>query len=264
MPYFSHNSMPTQMSDGTLVVWHVGLGVPRAPYITGCTDGVTPPSPSPPQPAPKLPSWFPLPFTKDTGGGNWTWQTTNVTTVHPPNDDFHIGNLASHELPNGTVLLSYTVRPFSYAPNATTHPNGFGLAVADSWRGPFRPRFGSWGHPAVQSHGEDSFIWADKRGGFHMIFHLGSNNGAHAYSSDSGWSWSLSKDSRGKQIECYSPSVLDTAGGSRSYGLRQRPALVMGPGGFPVALVTAVGSSMQRGMDRTFTLMQELNLSSVT
>ena len=41
MPYFSHNSMPTQMSDGTLVVWHVGLGVPRAPYISGCTGGVT-------------------------------------------------------------------------------------------------------------------------------------------------------------------------------------------------------------------------------
>ena len=137
MPYFSHNAMPTQMSNGTLVVWHVGRGVPRAPFIAGCTDGVTPvmPSPSPAPKAPTLPSWFPLPFTQDTGGGNWTWQTTNVTTVHPPNDEFHIGNLASHEFSNGTVLLSYTVRPFSYLPNATTHARGFGLAVADSWRG---------------------------------------------------------------------------------------------------------------------------------
>ena len=47
MPYFSHNSMPTQMSDGTLVVWHVGLGVPRAPYISGCTGGVTLPAAPP-------------------------------------------------------------------------------------------------------------------------------------------------------------------------------------------------------------------------
>lgn len=133
MPYFSHNSMPTQMSDGTLVVWHVGLGVPRAPYISGCTGGVTlpaAPSPNPPPPHRMLPSWFPLLFTRDTSKGNWTWRTTNVTTVRPPNDESYIGNLASHEFSNGTLLLSYTVRPFSYTPNETTHVKGVG------WRSP--------------------------------------------------------------------------------------------------------------------------------
>ena len=58
--------------------------------------------------------------------------------------------------------------------------------------------------------------------------------------------------------------MVDTAGGSHSYGLRQRPALVMGPSGAPVALITGVGHAMQRGnMDRTFTLLQALNVSDV-
>lgn len=117
----------------------------------------------------------------------------------------------------------------------------------------------------MKSQGEDSEVWQDRRGGFHMIFHLGSNTGAHAYSSDSGWgSWSLSKDTHGQgnQIECYPSFVVDTAGGSHSYGLRQRPALVMGSAGSPVALITGVGSSEHRGRDRSFTLLQMLNVSS--
>ena len=221
MPYFSHNAMPTQMSDGALVVWHVGLGTPRAVYITGCTNGTTPsaaPSPTPPAPVPKLPSWFPLPYTEQTGDGTWTWQTTNVTTLNPPNDEFHIGNLASHEFSNGTVLLSYTVRSFSYPPNATILARGFGLAVAETWRGPFRPLFGSWGQPAVETRGEDSFLWQDARGNFHMIFHVALNTGGHAYSSD-GWSWTLSKDSEGATIESYSSSVADTGGHQQYYGV---------------------------------------------
>ena len=57
--------------------------------------------------------------------------------------------------------------------------------------------------------------------------------------------------------------MVDTAGGSHSYELLQRPALVMGPDGSPVALITGVGHSENRNMDRTFTLLQSLNVSSL-
>ena len=44
LPVFSHNAIPTQMPDGTVVVWHVGLGTPRLgqQYISDCVNGTTP------------------------------------------------------------------------------------------------------------------------------------------------------------------------------------------------------------------------------
>ena len=48
LPVFSHNAMPALMPDGTVVVWHVGLGTPRLQYISDCVDGTTPPPPGPP------------------------------------------------------------------------------------------------------------------------------------------------------------------------------------------------------------------------
>ena len=62
----------------------------------------------------------------------------------------------------------------------------------------------------MESRGEDSFIWADRCGGLHMIFHLAAATGAHAHSSDSGWTWTLSKDADGESVECWSSGTACT------------------------------------------------------
>jgi hypothetical protein len=122
-------------------------------------------------------------------------------------------------------------------------------------QGPFAPRTGDWGKPIVVTKGEDSFLWRDKRGHFHLIYHTGGAIGGHAYSRDA-WSWTQSTGP-----PAYTATV-DHHAGQTTYASRQRPALVMNGDGQPVALVTGVAGRGHVGVgrDKTFTHLQKLRL----
>ena len=124
--------------------------------------------------------------------------------------------------------------------------------VGPTPHGPFSPRTGDWGVPIVVTHGEDSFLWQDRRGHFHLIFHTGGATGGHAYSRDA-WTWHTSNGT------AYTATVPHHGGVSK-YAMRQRPALVMNGAGQPVALVTGVGLHVGVGRDHTFTHLQKLRL----
>jgi hypothetical protein len=103
----------------------------------------------------------------------------------------------------------------------------------------------------VVTHGEDSFLWQDKRGHFHLIYHTGGATGGHAFSRDA-WHWRKSKG------DSYTATVAHH-GGHVTYGGRQRPALVMNEQKEPVALVTGVEPGGTQH-DHTFTHLQKLRL----
>ena len=137
LPYFSHNAMPYTLPNGTVVVYHVGLGTPRGlngTHFTNCVGGVTPATDGNFSSSP-LKSWAPLPYTDDAGAaGNWSWGYANMTVGVAPGvaslgGDGHIGNLGPLSFPNGTTLLSYTIRGGEFK-------QSFGLAVGATPHGP--------------------------------------------------------------------------------------------------------------------------------
>jgi hypothetical protein len=130
LPYFAHNAMPHTLPNGTVVVYHVGLGTPRGvngTHFTNCKGGVTPQADANFTTAPLKP-WAPLPYSDDAANDrNWTWRYANMTVASAPGTDSlggdgHIGNLGPLTFPNGTTLLSYTIRGGAFK-------QSFGLAV---------------------------------------------------------------------------------------------------------------------------------------
>lgn len=253
MPWFSHNAMPYALPNGSVVVYHVGLGTPRGAngsHFTNCRDGVTPAEDATFTSLPLAP-WAPLPYTDDASNdGNWSWRFANMTlapgSAAASGGDGHIGNLGPLTFANGTTLLSYTIRsgPFKQS---------FGLAVGDTPHGPFAPRItGNWSLPVVVTHGEDSFLWRDRRGHYHLLYHTGGATGGHAFSRDA-HTWTQSAG------DAYTATV-GHHGGATKYAMRQRPALVRNGNGQLVALVTGVGLHVGVEHDRTFTHLQKLRL----
>ena len=182
-----------------------GLGTPRGAngsHVTDCYNGTTPWADTNMTTLPLKP-WAPLPFTDDdANAGNWTWRQANMTLADAPGvpalgGDGHIGNLGPLTFSNGTTLLSYTIRSGQFK-------QSFGLAVGSTPHGPFAPRTGDWGAPVVTTHGEDSFLWQDKRGNFHLLYHVGGATGGHAFSRDA-WSW------RQSQGQAYTATVSSPA-----------------------------------------------------
>ena len=142
-------------------------------------------------------------------------------------------------------MLLQTLRP--------PDPGGFNLAVAPTPQGPFRPVGGSWHYQSINTSSlpfnhvghskyaecEDGFVWVNKRGEFHAVFHCYTDGGqpdmgGHAFSSDEGHTWTY-------QAERPWTNVVQHEDGTHiNYYQRQRPHLVLDNDGAILALVTGV------------------------
>lgn len=174
-------------------------------------------------------------------------------------------------------------------PTAAFHPNGTIFAVcgngatltsAPTWDaewGPQRPI-------GTPTHWEDPTLWFDRRGHWHILFHVYAlepfhaheeRYGGHAFSRD-GMRWTFSK------VEPFNGTVHFTDGTIKRFSTRERPQLVFSRGDFnrttPRGLITAVSpqpigptcdSCSQQacsqckvtpGRDWTFTLYQPLDV----
>ena len=93
-------------------------------------------------------------------------------------------NPSAYFYDNGTVLLAYRY--------SNSDGEQLVFATADNWTGPYQV-INALPFPI---NGEDPYLYRDKRGNFHIIFHLFNYNLStvgHAYSTD-GVSWTFTKE----------------------------------------------------------------------
>ena len=145
-------------------------------------------------------------------------------------------NPSPHILKNGTVLLA-----FRYALKGLPETNG--LAVADSWRGPYS--LVSAAAAPVPENSEDPFLFANSRG-LHMIYHCyrGARNppnetGCHAYSADGGAKWTVSP------YPVYNTTVPMQNGATQNFDYRERPEILFNKDGTPQFLLTGVETGLK-------------------
>jgi len=131
----------------------------------------------------------------------------------------------------------------------TESPNEYlGLAYADSWKSEFVNVVG----PIVDHIGEDPYIYKDKRGNYHIVYHdmQGSDLGGHAFSQD-GKKW------YNGNVPCYTGEIRFEDGTSKKFKKRQRPQLIV-QDGIPLYLYTGVTPGGYTG-DYSYTFAQEFN-----
>ena len=130
------------------------------------------------------------------------------------------------------------------------HTVGFFLARAPDVTGPYEPVSGDW-HKTTITWPQDSksirpactdpFIWRDRRGAFHSVFHCRnwyaaspSDAGGHAFSAD-GVHWTLAAE------PAWNTTVFHTDGTNTTFFHRERPQVYINPTtGSPAALFNGV------------------------
>eukprot|EP01065_Artemidia_motanka_P026832 TRINITY_DN32069_c0_g1_i1.p1 TRINITY_DN32069_c0_g1~~TRINITY_DN32069_c0_g1_i1.p1 ORF type:complete len:375 (+),score=113.86 TRINITY_DN32069_c0_g1_i1:52-1125(+) len=157
------------------------------------------------------------------GGGLWKYHFPEYTADMSP--FLPLRNPSPLVLPNGTVLLAFR---YNHVSPHIGESNG--IAVADSWRGPYR-LVSANATPAEQA--EDPFLFSNGRG-YHLVYHCyrGDVSGCHSYSPDA-VTWTVSPNA------AYTKQVAWRNGTTRMYDYRERPEIVF-DGSAPVRLVTGV------------------------
>jgi len=157
--------------------------------------------------------------------------------------------------PNGPWVPSPTSPDGCNNPAPAFHPNGtlfvvcdhISMTYASSWNGTWSPKR-IMGHPHDdrQRHWEDPFLWFDRRGNWHVMYHvyclLPYSSGkecysGHAYSED-GLYWIFSP------IEPFNGTIRFVDGSSRQFSTRERSHLVFSDEKrtTPIAVITGVSS----------------------
>jgi len=252
VPAWSHNPIVVKAPDGTLIMYHIGNGKPHGQFYN-CTppDGTSqcgfifpcnPPSTSEIRKidTPKA-NFLPMSIATSFDG---PWKNYSASISGPWSN-----NPAPHIFPNGTVFV-------------ILNDDGMTMVRADSWRGPYN--FYSSG---ACGGGEDPFLYLDKRGNFHCLYHRSPWNNpsiaiGHAFSADEGKSWKVSSNAA-----C--GSTVEYEGGKTVvFGKRERPHLYFDKNGNPTHIITGVcvNSDYEKcdrnyspgHFDYTFTFVQRL------
>ena len=257
MPPFSHNPTAVRAPDGTVLIYHIGCGTLNkgiTPCLD-CTNGASGKS------------------CKGTGEAvacNTT--TTNIlylnasTQSSDPTLKGPWNQLNAPFTPSPTMGSPYQVDN----PTVTFFQNGSllmlgrggdlhheaqsdGVITAQSWRGPYimHTKVGDAQSPEV----EDPFVWQDKRGNFHALFHKFTdehpNCGGHAFSTD-GFTWTMTSEA------AYTTTVQTADGVNHTFTRRERPHLLF-TGTQPIMLFTSLTNWGKAGADDSaFTFAHEL------
>lgn len=187
---------------------------------------------------------------------------------------------------DGTAWVNYVLRGEH---NVTGRGGyGFGLAKAPHWSGPYSPVAATgqepyWDAPVLasartpQQNCEDSTLYRDRRGDFHMLFHYfgladdHGDHGGHAHAQADGTRWQFSEGHAWN----LTMEFKDSEPAAR-YGYRQRPHVVLSPEGELTQLITGVVWDSSRPYpaectkctgtrgpcDRAWTVMQPLRTAT--
>mmetsp|Transcript_11994 Transcript_11994/g.19060 ORF Transcript_11994/g.19060 Transcript_11994/m.19060 type:complete len:447 (+) Transcript_11994:173-1513(+) len=162
---------------------------------------------------------FPISFSDNIEG---PWEL-----YHAP-IDFNVGGNANPSpivLENGTVIMVFNA-------------NNMSLAVADSWKGPYKLR-----STGACANGEDPFLYVDKRGNFHCLSHAAPfkdafHSIAHSFSSD-GLHWT-------KTEKAVAGAVVEFEGNRTVvFSKRERPKLIFDENKEITHLITGVAMTGQ-------------------
>ena len=228
----------------------------------------------------------------------------NGTAASRPNPDpplVHAGFLHHSPSPSGPWTAAATSPPPDPSgaacnmPSIAIHPNGTLFAVCDNgrslthvtetnvppWDAAWAPQMPLYPPGKDNLRWEDPVLWFDRRGNWHILFHVFSHSGnwsvnrysGHGYSRD-GLSWDYS------DVEPFDGMVDFTDGTSMTYSTRERPHLLFEDPAArttPVAVVSAVSAvpagavcetchlrgqchscKLTHGRDWTYTVLQPL------
>lgn len=260
LPPFAHNPTLHATANGSLVVAHIGEGVPYHPRVN-CTNGTTPwampahVAAQPPQlgtPGTILPppnflflpggdpgaadaEWLALP----SSGGSWA-ANNPALLIHA--DD--------------SALLVYKVH--------CACPGGcfcaqFGVAVAPHWSGPYTDT------GLIDVYGEDAYVWKDPAGvpggGYHMLFQGGSyapiypsySGHFHTAASADGLSWIVDASA-----VVFNASIPLVDGSVLQLTRRERHQVLFDARGAPSHLFNGVMAPQGAGGDASFTAVQPI------
>ena len=253
---FAHNAACMDARPGggpACILLHIGSGThdeAKHPIWKDCTGGFSPSSP-PPAPAPFAtvaaaagPVMTPV-MEKFAVGEAWTNETLTCAADAAGSTACTFDNPSGWVDADGTAWINYVQRgKHGESHNITGRGGyGFGLAKAPRWQGPYTPvaRPGLkayWDAPVLPSAGtplqncEDSVIYRDSRGDFHMLFHYfglapdHGDHGGHAHASASGDDWEFTVGHAWNLTVPFD----DTTEAAAQYGYRQRPHIVMNDG----------------------------------
>jgi len=249
LPYFAHGPTIHQISDGTFLLLHLGCSTPDhpAPDHPPCEcpwhNGTSPGSQNYPMRPLACGSDYISLNTATSISGPWTTIGQKNPKVSWASGTTNPGLFVYS---NGSYLMAYRG---NLKTDKFRSPNErLGLASASSWKSEF---VDSRTAPIFPHQGEDPYIYQDKRGNFHIIFHDmdGSDRGGHGYSRD-GVTW-YSGD-----VPCYTGEIQFSDGTTKKFRRRQRPQLIVQEG-VPKYLYTGVTPGGDSG-DYSWTFAQEI------
>eukprot|EP00049_Salpingoeca_infusionum_P011695 m.204046 g.204046 ORF g.204046 m.204046 type:complete len:428 (+) comp15005_c0_seq2:148-1431(+) len=252
----------TQNSTTTFYLFHIGAGDNTSQTVT-CP-------PNPPQPDRATVIGMSSMFRTDIppappANGALYHAATNPSGPWTPHElPFGCNNPAPCLLANGTWFI-------------LCNSGGYPLYSSPSIEGPWKQVASLGNAPSHDGTWEDPFLYQDKRGNFHAIFHAYNATtpcgvcdsalvSGHMYSQD-GIAWSKTT------IQPYTHSVKFTDGSSHTFATRERPKLYIDPNTrVPTYLMNGVNPhttcppnpscrcKVTLGIDWDFTLIQPLNV----
>lgn len=261
---FAHNPTMHVTSNGSLVLAHIGMGVPIRPFFFNCTNGTTPGG-RPGRASLALPPQLvlgtagtPLPppnFLVLDGGDPAVfdnWRQINSTSSWAEN------NPGLYFYPDDSVLLIYKVH---CACPGNCFCAQFGIATASHYLGPYVDA------GLIPVYGEDAYIWRDSLadgGAFHMLFQGGSYAPQYpqyvghwhtAFSAD-GLNWTVAADSM-----VFDGNITINGAPNLLLGRRERHQVLFTTDGEPSHLFN--GAQLANATsDNTFTSVQPLKTKS--
>ena len=173
---------------------------------------------------------------------------------------YQIDNPTVTFFPNGSLLL------LGRGGDPAREAGSDGWVTAPSWRGPYTmhtmvgcPKSGAGVCGPASPDVEDPFVWRDKRGNFHALFHKFTdehpNCGGHAYSAD-GKDWTL------HNTPAYTTTITTANGVGHPFARRERPHLLFGDDGVtPQMLFTSLTNwsvGHKPPNDKAFTFAQAI------
>jgi hypothetical protein len=269
---FAHNPTLHKLPNGSLVIAHIGTGVPERPLITTCTNGTTPASAAGAEKrrnselapgtslrlgvrgAPLPPPNF-LFLASGTPGDGTEWEVINSS-----GGAWAANNPALWIDPaNGSVLLVYKVG--CACPPPCVFCRQFGVATAPEWRGPYTDL------GLIPVYGEDAYVWRDPDGapgaGWHMLSQGGNYAPQYppytghfhvAFSPDGVSGWTVEAGS-----EVFNASIALQSGGSVELARRERHQVLFDSAtGAPAFLFNGAESASAGSGDHSFTVVQPI------